>query len=34
MADSEDLASVNWELMTQYCDLFELGDLAGCADAV
>ena len=30
MADTEDLASVT-ELMIQYCDLIDSGDLAGCA---
>ena len=30
MADTEDLAAVT-ELMTQYCDLIDSGDLGGCA---
>ena len=30
MADTEDVAAVT-ELMTQYCDLIDCGDLAGCA---
>jgi len=30
MADTEDFAAVT-ELMTQYCDLIDCGDLAGCA---
>ena len=30
MTDVEDLAAVT-ELMTQYCDLIDCGDLAGCA---
>ena len=30
MADTGDLASIT-ELMIQYCDLIDCGDLAGCA---